>query len=248
MTDFDIFPAIDLRGGQVVRLRQGDPDHQTTYDHHPGGVARQWLKQGARWLHVVNLDGAFGEEDNPNQDGIQEIVKEARQAGAKVQLGGGIRSPEDIDRLLSLGIQGVILGTAAAQNPELVEWALVHYGSDRIVVGVDARGGKVRVQGWTEGTKLEPLGFGRMLRKRGLEWSVYTDITRDGVGKGLNVEAARIFQEETGLNVIAAGGVASLDDIRAARDAGLWGVIIGRALYEGELDLARALKFNRGGH
>lgn len=247
MTEFTLYPAIDLRRGQVVRLKQGDPDRQTMYDSHPGNVARRWLDDGARWLHVVNLDGAFEEQDTPNQQALEQILGAARSAEAHVQFGGGIRSLEDIQHLLSLGVSRVILGTAAAHNPDMAREAVQSFGEEHIVAGIDARDGVVQIRGWTEETALTPIAFGSQLGEKGLTRAVYTDITRDGMSRGLNVKAARIFQENTGLDVISAGGVSSLEDIQSARDAGLRGVIIGRALYEGHIDLARALERFQGG-
>lgn len=241
MTEFTLYPAIDLRRGQVVRLKQGDPDRQTTYDTHPGNVARRWLDDGARWLHVVNLDGAFEEQDSPNQQALEKILAAARSADARVQFGGGIRSLEDIQRLLSLGVSRVILGTAAARNPDMAREAVQSFGQEHILAGIDARDGVIQVRGWTEETALIPIAFGNQLREKGLTMAVYTDINRDGMDRGLNVEVARIFHKNTGLDVIAAGGVSNLEDIQSARDAGLQGVIIGRALYEGQIDLARAI-------
>ncbi len=247
MSNFTIYPALDLRGGQIVRLKQGDPERQTTYDRYPGKVAQRWLKTGARWLHVVNLDGAFGEEESPNLEGLQQILDQVQQTDAAVQFGGGIRSLEDIEGLLSLGVARVILGTAAAQNPDLAEEAEAQFSAQRVAVGVDVRDGVVQVRGWTEGTDLDPITFGKLLKKMGLVWAIYTDIQRDGLARGLNIPTTQQFQEGTGLEVIAAGGVASLDDIRKSLKAGLRGAIIGRALYEGEVDLSQALKIARGG-
>lgn len=247
MTEFTIYPAIDLRRGQVVRLKQGDPGRETMYDRQPGKVARRWLEEGAHWLHVVNLDGAFEEQDTPNQQALEEILDAARSADARVQFGGGIRSLDDIQHLLSLGVSRTILGTAAVRNPDIVQKAVQSFGEKHIVAGIDARDGVVQVRGWTEGTALLPIAFGKQLRKKGLIRAVYTDITRDGMNRGLNVSAALIFQKNTGLDVIAAGGVSNLEDIQSARDAGLQGVIIGRALYEGHIDLTQALERFQGG-
>ncbi len=247
MSNFTVFPALDLRGGQIVRLKQGDPERQTTYNRYPGQVARRWLKTGARWLHVINLDGAFGEEESPNREGLRQILDQARPVGAAIQFGGGVRTLEDIESLLSLGVKRVILGTAATQNPDLIQEAVAHFSPQWIAVGVDVRDGVVQVRGWTEETDLAPITFGKLLKKKGLVWAIYTDIHRDGLARGLNIPATRQFQEGTGLEVIAAGGLASLDDIQESLKAGLSGAIIGRALYEGEVDLAQALEIARGG-
>ncbi len=247
MSNFIVYPALDLRGGQIVRLKQGDPERQTTYNRYPGEVARRWLKTGARWLHVINLDGAFGEEKSSNREGLRQILDQARQADAAIQFGGGIRSLEDIESLLSLGVKRVILGTTAAQNPDLIQEAVTRFGAQRVSVGVDVRDGVVQVRGWTEETDLDPITFGKLLKRMGLVLAIYTDIHRDGLARGLNISTTKQFQEETGLEIIAAGGVASLNDIQKARKAGLSGAIIGRALYEGEVDLIQALEIARGG-
>ena len=246
MPEFIVYPAIDLRGGQVVRLKQGDPDRQITFDPSPGRAARRWLGEGARWLHVVNLDGAFGVQGTPNLAGLQQILSAAKKTGSRVQFGGGIRSLQDIEELDNLGVSRVILGTAAARDPGFVQEALTHYSPGTVAAGIDVRNGTVQVSGWTEGTDLDPIAYGRLLKGMGLQWAVYTDIHQDGMGRGLNVEASRRFQEESGLKVIAAGGVSSLEDIQAARQAGLRGVIIGMALYEGEVNLVEALEIARG--
>jgi len=237
MNTFTVFPAIDLRGGRVVRLRQGDPNRQTVYDDHPESVAARWLDAGARWLHVVNLDGAFETPDAANRRALKRIL--AR--GGNVQFGGGVRSLEAIADLLALGVRRVVLGTAAVENPDLVAQAVARFGADAIAVGIDARDGVVRTRGWTQAASLTALELARQLARLGLETVIHTDIARDGVGTGVNVEASRALAEATGLAVITSGGVASLEDVCRAREAGLAGVVIGRALYEGQIDLQEAL-------
>lgn len=241
MTNFTVYPAIDLRGGQVVRLTQGDPDRQTTYNPRPKAAAGRWIEAGARWLHVVNLDGAFGDASPANLQGLEEILQSALPAGVSVQFGGGVRDLQAVQRLLDLGVKRVILATAAARNPELVSQAVDEFGPDSIVVGVDVRENRVQVQGWTQATSFDPLDYGRLMSKLGARWAVHTDISRDGLESGLNVTAVREFQTASRLRTIAAGGVSSLEDIRKARREGLSGVITGRALYEENLDLTRAL-------
>ncbi|MFV1950155.1 MAG: HisA/HisF-related TIM barrel protein, partial [Anaerolineales bacterium] len=187
MSNFIVYPALDLRGGQIVRLKQGDPERQTTYNRYPGEVARRWLKTGARWLHVINLDGAFGGEKSSNREGLRQILEQARQVDAAIQFGGGIRTFEDIEGLLSLGVERVILGTTAAQNPDLIQEAVTRFSAQRVSVGVDVRDGVVQVRGWTEETDLAPITFGKLLKKMGLVWAIYTDIHRDGLARGLNI-------------------------------------------------------------
>jgi phosphoribosylformimino-5-aminoimidazole carboxamide ribotide isomerase len=238
---FEIFPAIDLRAGKVVRLRQGDPAEQTTYANHPAKVARQWLEDGARWLHVVNLDGAFGESDDANQEALLSILRVSQEFKAQVQFGGGLRSEGQIASALEMGVDRIVLGTLAAENPDLVRRATHSYGSERVAAGLDARQGWVQVRGWKESTRVRPLELASQLKDLGLKWLVFTDITRDGLGTGLNLEATRDLARSSGLNVIASGGVSSPEDVSRARRARLAGVIIGRALYDGKLKLKAIL-------
>jgi phosphoribosylformimino-5-aminoimidazole carboxamide ribotide isomerase len=245
MSDLIIYPAIDLRGGSVVRLAQGDPKRQTIYDADPAGVARRWIDAGVTWLHVVNLDGAFGDADWPSRRALQAIRRAAGER-ACIQFGGGLRALADIEGALDVGVDRVVLGTAAVERPKLVTAALARYGPERIVVGIDARAGRVRIRGWTEEAGTTPLALARTLVEAGLRIAIYTDIARDGVRTGVDVAATHKLAEVTGLEVIASGGVASLEDIRRVREAGLAGVIVGRALYEGQIDLKQALALGRG--
>lgn len=241
MNDFVVFPAIDLRGGKVVRLRQGDPGRVTVYGDDPGEVAEKWLADGAQWVHVVNLDGAFGEGDAANRAGLEKILSVASAMGVRVQFGGGMRSLGEVEAALGLGVERVILGTVAVENPDLVGEAIRRWGAERIGVGIDARDGKVRVRGWVEGSEVEPISLGVRLAGVGVRTVVFTNIARDGVGSGPDVEASRELATRAGLEVIASGGVASVGDVEAVRGAGLAGVIIGRALYEGQIDLKEVL-------
>jgi phosphoribosylformimino-5-aminoimidazole carboxamide ribotide isomerase len=236
---FIVYPAIDLRGGQVVRLSQGDPARETRYDHDPAAAARRWLSAGARWLHVVNLDGAFDEPDTLNRQALSTILQVAHEFGAQVQFGGGLRSLAAITEALSLGVQRVILGTVAVEQPELAYEALQRWGTEQVVLGLDARDGLVRVRGWQEGAARSALDVARSYLPYGLRWLVYTDISRDGLQTGLNLPATIELARATGLRVIASGGLRDMADIRGARDAGLAGAIAGRALYEGALPTAQ---------
>lgn len=244
MGSFTVYPAIDLRAGRVVRLSQGDPARQTVYGDDPGEVARQWCAAGARWLHVVNLDGAFGDRDAENQKALAAILEAVSTSGGggAVQLGGGLRSLDDVAHVLSLGVGRAILGTVAIEAPKLVGEAVVRFGADRIAVGIDVREDQVRVRGWTKQTQLDPVTLGKELYHLGVRTVVFTNIARDGVGGGVDVAATQRLEEATGLRVIASGGVASLADVRHVKAAGLSGVIIGRALYEGQIDLKEALR------
>jgi phosphoribosylformimino-5-aminoimidazole carboxamide ribotide isomerase len=231
---FKVYPAIDLRGGRVVRLAQGDRARQTVYDEDPAAVARRWLAEGAEWLHVVNLDGAFGEEDGPNAQALRAIVA----VGVNVQFGGGLRDRASLAHALQAGVARVVIGTAAVEQPAMVAEAVQEFGAERIAVGIDARDGRVRVRGWADETGVAAVTLGQQMRGFGLAWCVYTDIERDGVGRGVNVAATAELAQATGLRVIASGGVAGAEDVQRVRAAGLAGVIIGRALYEGQVELA----------
>ena len=239
--DFIVFPAIDLRAGQVVRLAEGDPARQTAYSNDPAAAAERWLSEGARWLHVVNLDGAFDQPDAANRAALRAILAVASQAGANVQFGGGLRSLDAVRVALDLGVERVVLGTLAVERPDLLADAIRQWGVERVAAGLDARDGFVQVRGWQQASPLTALQAAQTLRQAGLHWLVFTDISRDGLQTGLNLPATLDLARRSGLSVIASGGVGSLDDIRAVRQSGLPGVIIGRALYEGTLKLSEAL-------
>ena len=233
-----MYPAIDLREGRVVRLVQGDSNLETEYADDPLSVARRWQAAGATWVHVVNLDGAFGEEARANMLALARVLT----TGLRVQFGGGLRSFAALHNAFDLGVSRVVLGTAAVENPELVEAALEVFGPDRVAVGIDARKGKVRTHGWQQATALTAVELAQQWASQGVEWIVFTDVSRDGMGSGLNVDATAHLARASGLHVIASGGVASLEDVRRAYQAGLSGVIVGRALYEGQVALGDALR------
>jgi len=233
---FTIFPAIDLRAGKVVRLAQGNPARQTTYGDDPRLQAEQFKAEGAEWLHIINLSGAFDEDARANLAALESILS----VGLKVEFGGGIRDRESIRLPLEMGAARVFLGTAAIRDPDLVDWAVAQYGPSRIAGDIGARAGKVTVKGWQETTALSVLDVGRRFYAQGLRWCVLTDVARDGVGSGVNVDSALELQRDSGLQVVASGGVSSLEDVRRVHAAGLAGVIIGRALYEGKLSVREA--------
>ena len=237
MTAWTLFPAIDLRRGRVVRLMQGDPERETRYADDPLHVAHRWLEAGAKWLHVVNLDGAFEESGRENQSTLRRILT----TGAKVQFGGGLRDFAGIDQVLNLGVCRAVIGTAAVENPAVVESALEAFGPERIAVGIDARDGRISTHGWKETAATTAVEMGLRWADKGLRWTIYTDICRDGMSAGINLRATVHLAQSTGLQCIASGGVASLADVREAHDAGLSGIIIGRALYEGQVSLRQAL-------
>ncbi len=235
---FTIYPAIDLRGGKVVRLKEGDPTRMTSYSDDPAETARKWLGEGASWLHVVNLDGAFGEGDNANRAALESILK----LGARVQFGGGMRSLDSIEAALSLGVSRAILGTIAIEQPTIVADALTRFGAEQIAVGIDARDGLVRTRGWKDNSGVSAIDLALQMRTVGLGTVIFTDVSRDGLGSGLNIPSTRELAERSGLDVIASGGVHTIEDVRAAKGAGLAGCIIGRALYDGTVDLRTALQ------
>lgn len=234
---FTIYPAIDLRGGKVVRLKEGDPRRLTAYSGDPAETARRWLEAGTSWLHVVNLDGAFGENDTVSRSALGSILK----TGAQVQFGGGIRSLAAVEQVLELGVSRVILGTIAIEQPTVVAEALKKFGPAKVAVGIDARDGLVRVRGWKEDSGIKATDLALQMRTLGLRTVIFTDVSRDGLGSGLNIPSTRALAEASGLDVIASGGVHTLEDVLAAREANLAGAIIGRALYEGTIDLKEAI-------
>jgi phosphoribosylformimino-5-aminoimidazole carboxamide ribotide isomerase len=239
--NFLIYPAIDLRAGKVVRLQEGDPARLTSYSDDPARIARRWLTMGARWLHVVNLDGAFSESDSANQFALRAILKVAKEFDAQIQFGGGLRSGDDIQRTIDLGVSRVVLGTIAIKQQAVVAKALQKFGVERIAVGIDARAGLVYGRGWTDNSGISAMDLAIQMRTLGLRTVIFTDISRDGLGSGLNISSTRELAEVSGLDVVASGGVHTLKDVIAAREANLSGVIIGRALYEGTIELKEAL-------
>ncbi|HEX9114919.1 MAG TPA: 1-(5-phosphoribosyl)-5-[(5-phosphoribosylamino)methylideneamino]imidazole-4-carboxamide isomerase [Anaerolineae bacterium] len=238
-----VYPAIDLRGGQVVRLRQGDPQAQTVYGSDPAGVARRWADQGAQWLHVVNLDGAFGEADREPVN-LRRLAEIRAAVDLPIQFGGGVRSLDDIARALALGATRVVLGTAAVRDPQMVAEAVTRFGGECIVAGIDARGGLVAIAGWQETAAVTAADLARQMADLGVPRAVYTDISRDGTLAGANVETTAALAQASGLRLIASGGVAGLPDIvalAARASAGIEGVIVGQALYTGAIDLREAI-------
>ena len=231
-----IYPAIDLKGGQCVRLLQGDMGRATVYGEDPAAVARSFRRQGAEWIHVVDLDGAFA-GDSRNLDAVTAIVEEA---GVPVQLGGGLRSMEQLKRVFDIGVSRAILGTAALEDQELLEKAVAAYGN-RIAVGIDARDGRVAVRGWAEATAVSPLDLALRVKAAGVKTIIYTDILRDGMLSGPNFEATVSLIDATGLDVIVSGGVADIAHVIESRGIDAAGVIIGKAIYTGAIRLEDAI-------
>ncbi|KAF1086426.1 1-(5-phosphoribosyl)-5-((5-phosphoribosylamino)methylideneamino) imidazole-4-carboxamide isomerase [Sporotomaculum syntrophicum] len=240
-----IIPAIDLRAGKCVRLVEGKLENETIYSDDPVAVARVWQESGARYLHVVDLDGAFAGSPR-NLDTIQEIIK---AVDMPVEVGGGIRDLPTIEKLLGLGVSRVILGTAAIQNPDLVSQACAHFGSEAIVVGIDARDGKVAIEGWGLTAEKDALELADEIHQLGVSRVVFTDISRDGTLKGPNLEAIKKLTLSCKVKVIASGGVSTIEDIAALNELaplGVEGVIIGKALYAGTVNIKEALALAGG--
>lgn len=236
-----IYPAIDMRGGRVVRLKEGDPKQQTIVSNDPLGTAKQWQDEGATWLHMVNLDGAFADNAGAASDNGKTLEQVAR-LGLKVQFGGGLRSMEDIIRAFDQGAARVVIGTVAIQQPVVLTEAVARFGAEKICVALDARDGKIATHGWQQSTELTPLDFGRHIAQQGVIHALYTDVHRDGRLVGANIPETIQLGRDIGLQIIASGGISGMEDIhQLARSKVVAGAIIGMALYNGWLTLREAL-------
>lgn len=233
-----LYPAIDIRNGQCVRLRQGQFHDAEVYSHSPVKIAKLWEAQGASHIHIVDLDGALAGR-SMNEDVIRDIVS---SVGIPVQTGGGIRTIKDIETKLSLGVSRVIIGTKAVENPQFVKEAIACFGPDRIVVGIDAKQGMVAIQGWEKVSNYKAVSLALEMKEYGVKTIVYTDITKDGMLLGPNIEHTEEIVRITGLSVIASGGVASMKDLESVYQIPVAGVIIGKALYENRIDLCAAIE------
>jgi phosphoribosylformimino-5-aminoimidazole carboxamide ribotide isomerase len=239
-----IIPSIDLKNGRVVRLSQGRPLKEVIYPYDPVEAAMMWEEKGAERLHVVDLDGAFaGEPKN-----LELVKRIATRVRIPIQFGGGLRKMRTIERVIGYGVRWVILGTALLRYPHLVKDAVMEF-EERIIIGIDAKEGKVCVRGWEEETSIEPLVLARDMERLGVGCIIYTDILRDGMMSGPNFDGVSRIVEALQVKVIASGGISSIEDIKRLKlleEKGLFGVIIGKALYEGTIDLAEAIRIGRG--
>jgi phosphoribosylformimino-5-aminoimidazole carboxamide ribotide isomerase len=237
-----VIPAIDLKDGFCVRLLQGRKDEVTTYSDDPGETARRWAGAGAELIHIVDLDGAF----TGDQKNLRSIERIKEAVGVKLEVGGGIRTMERIDHLASIGIERMIIGTSAFENPEFFRKACEKY-PNRIVAGIDAKNGKVAIKGWEDVTGRNALAFAVEMESLGAAGIIYTDISKDGMLVGPNVEATAEIANAVGIPVIASGGVSTLADIKKLKALGsLYGVITGKAIYSGAIDLREAIALAEG--
>ncbi len=231
-----VYPAIDIRGGKTVRLVEGDFDQETTFDADPAEAARRWEALGAEWIHIVDLDGA--------RDGVRanrDVIERIRAAATiRLQLGGGLRTSGDLSDVRAIGIDRMVIGSAAIHDPAMVEAAIAAYG-DAVVVGLDARDGKLAAEGWRDQTDIDAMAVARRFADSGLAGVVFTDIRRDGRLEGPNLDALSAMVDGLSIEVIASGGIGSLSDIRHVRECGAAGVIIGAALYHQRISLADAI-------
>ncbi len=232
-----LYPAIDIKDGKCVRLRQGKFDDVNVYAENPVDIAKAWERAGASYIHLVDLDGALMGR-GVNRDVIRKI---ASSVYVPVQLGGGIRTKADLEEVFELGVARAIIGTKAVSEPAFVKECINTFGADRIVVGIDAKNGLVAVQGWGEVSDVTALDLGREMKKLGVKTIVYTDISKDGMLEGPNIAATRELSDAAGIDIIASGGVSTMEDLEKLHANGIHGAIIGKALYEKRIDLARAV-------
>ena len=236
-----LIPAIDLKKGFCVRLLQGESDKETVYSNDPAAMAVIFEKVGAKRLHIVDLDGAF-QGEGANISSIRSILK---NVSIPVQIGGGLRTEEDIDRMLALGVSAVIVGTMAVKHTDVLEKLLKKYTDEQIILGIDARNRKVSIEGWKESTEIQDVKFALRWKNSGIKRVVFTDISRDGMLSGPNLAALREMAEHTGLKIVASGGISSMDDLEQLKTLEPNGVdqaISGKAIYEGKIDLKTVFK------
>jgi len=237
-----VIPAIDLLQGKCVRLSQGQKQAATIYDADPIAVAKNFALAGATMLHIVDLDGAFNDSASPNRQLLGEIV---RAIEIPVQFGGGLRTPDDVRQVLELGVTRVVIGTLAVEDPETLQELISSFGSDQVAVGIDARDGEVMVRGWEQGGKISAVDLAQVVAKAGVARIIYTDVARDGMLTGPNIEQTLLVARESGLKVTASGGVSSLADLERLKSLSEFGVdsaIVGKAFYEGRFTCEAALQ------
>ncbi len=232
-----LFPAIDIKNGQCVRLRQGSFRDVLVYSDIPLKIAKEWEASGASFIHVVDLDGALVGH-SINEAVIKEIVD---NVSIPIQLGGGIRSIKDIENKLNLGIDRVIIGTKAAVDPAFMKEAISTFGPERIIAGIDAKDGVVAVEGWERLSSFNAVALALEMKNAGVEMIIYTDIAKDGMLQGPNIHYTAEMVEETGLKIIASGGISSIKDLEILNEINVYGAIIGKALYEKKIDLVKAI-------
>jgi phosphoribosylformimino-5-aminoimidazole carboxamide ribotide isomerase len=235
-----IIPAIDLQNGKCVRLAQGRKESATVYDGDPINVAKNFERAGAQMLHIVDLDAAFSDGASPNRSLLREILSAIE---IPVQFGGGLRTLDDVKEVIGLGVARAVVGTLAVESPETLKELVRIFGGDRVAVGIDAKDGEVMVRGWEQRGKIRAVELAHLVAKAGAERIIYTDITRDGMLAGLNLEQTLLLARESGLKVTASGGVSSLEDIKRLKQLiafGIDSVIVGKALYEGRFTLKEA--------
>ena len=233
-----LLPAIDMKDGQAVRLKKGDFKEVTVYSDDPSEIAKKFEEAGAGFIHLVDLDGAL-KGRSVNEAAVKKITE---TVSVPCELGGGIRSLEAIEYVLGLGVYRVILGTSALQNPDFVSDAINRFGSEHIVVGIDAKEGLVATHGWEKTSETKAVDMALDMKDRGVKTIIYTDISRDGMLSGPNVEQTKRLLDATDLDIIASGGVSCIEDIEELADSGIYGTIIGKAYYERKIDLADAVK------
>ena len=232
-----LFPAVDIKDGSAVRLRQGRADCKTVYFSNPVEAALKWKEQGASWLHVVDLDGAFSSQGK-NLELIKSVISET---GLNIQLGGGIRSLNDIETRLKAGAKRVVIGTAAFENPRLLREATDRFGAEAVACGIDAFNGRAAVKGWVELSQLTPLEMALRAREQGVEIIIYTDISKDGMLSGPNFNSTSALIAQTDMKIIASGGISSIQDLIGCAQIGAYGAITGQAIYTGAINLKEAL-------
>ena len=236
-----LIPAIDLKNGRCVRLLQGEADAETVYSDDPASMARSFEDAGAKRLHLVDLDGAF-QGKGANLASIRSILK---NISIPVQLGGGLRNFEKIEQMFDLGVSAVIVGTMAVKNPDILEEVIHYFSGEKVILGIDARNRKISIEGWQEGTEIDDVEFALHWKNLGIQRIVFTDIARDGMLNGPNLEALGDFAQRTGLKIVASGGVSSMEDLellKTLEEDGVDQVISGKAIYEGKLNLKEIFK------